>query len=208
MSSREQILKATSENQPQLVALPEIDFNALITYEDVVEQFELMLIRIGGTVIRYKKEETLLAHVDGHAENEVVLNMLAADEAQKEVINRLKSFELENVHTAYVRGSLGVAENGAVWITETAMVNRVLPFICQHLVIVLKADQVVATMHHAYQQINIAATGFGAFIAGPSKTADIEQSLVIGAHGARSLTLFLQISDWELTDFIFIINDK
>ena len=33
--------------------------------------------------------------------------------------------------------------------------------------------------------------GFGLFISGPSKTADIELALVIGAHGARSTMVFL-----------------
>jgi L-lactate dehydrogenase complex protein LldG len=46
-------------------------------------------------------------------------------------------------------------------------------------------------MHHAYQKIDIAKGGFGIFIAGPSKTADIEQSLVIGAHGARTATIYV-----------------
>ena len=92
---------------------------------------------------------------------------------------------------AYIKGSAGVAENGSVWIYESQMINRLLPFICQHLILIIEKRNIVATMHHAYQQINTAMEGFGVFIAGPSKTADIEQSLVIGAHDPRSLTVYL-----------------
>jgi L-lactate dehydrogenase complex protein LldG len=98
---------------------------------------------------------------------------------------------LEPVHKAFIKAGIGVAENGAVWVKESQMINRLLPFICQHLVIVLEKEKLVSTMHHAYQKINSFEEGFGVFIAGPSKTADIEQSLVIGAHGARSLTVYL-----------------
>ena len=83
------------------------------------------------------------------------------------------------------------AENGAVWITEELMGHRALPFITQHLAIVINANDIVPTMHQAYKRIGDARQGFGTFIAGPSKTADIEQSLVIGAHGSRSMTVFL-----------------
>ncbi len=96
-----------------------------------------------------------------------------------------------SVEKAFIRGSIGVAENGSIWLYESQMVNRLLPFICQHLVLVIEKKNIVATMHQAYQQIDAGKEGFGVFIAGPSKTADIEQSLVIGAHGARSLTVYL-----------------
>ena len=71
------------------------------------------------------------------------------------------------------------------------MINRLLPFICQHLILAIEKKKIVATMHQALQQIDTCKEGFGVFIAGPSKTADIEQSLAIGAHGARSMIVYL-----------------
>lgn len=97
--------------------------------------------------------------------------------------------ELQDVDLAIIPGELGVAENAAIWVTEDACVHRALPVITQHLILVLSTSQLVGNLHEAYQKIEIDRVGYGVFIAGPSKTADIEQSLVIGAQGARSLTI-------------------
>ena len=96
--------------------------------------------------------------------------------------------ELALVDVAILKAQFAVAENGAMWVTEREAMHRVLPFITQHLILVVEGG-IVPTMHEAYQRIAIDNTGFGVFIAGPSKTADIEQSLVIGAHGPRSLAV-------------------
>ncbi len=99
---------------------------------------------------------------------------------------------LENADLAVLRAHFGVAENGACWMTEDQMIERALPFITQHLALVLRRDAMVADMHTAYERIDgMSDYGFATFIAGPSKTADIEQSLVLGAHGPRSLIVFL-----------------
>jgi L-lactate dehydrogenase complex protein LldG len=98
--------------------------------------------------------------------------------------------DLRDVDLAIVAGELGVAENGAVWFTDRGLRHRVLPWIAQHLAIVLSGDRLVNDLHEAYERIAV-GEGFGCFISGPSKTADIEQALVIGAHGPRSATVFL-----------------
>lgn len=192
MSARENILNAIAMNQPELTALPVIDRNVLIRYEDDYVQFKTVLERIGGKValvqdITELKEQLIADKANGN----FVVNAIAA---LGDVDNQVSSFtasELEKVERAYIKGTVGVAENGAVWIYESQMVNRLLPFICQHLVLVIEKKDIVPTMHHAYNNIDVYKEGFGVFIAGPSKTADIEQSLVIGAHGARSTTIYV-----------------
>jgi L-lactate dehydrogenase complex protein LldG len=102
----------------------------------------------------------------------------------------MDGLSLAEVEVLEIDGEFGVAENGAIWLTEEALPHRVAPFICQHLVI--NVSKIVPNMHAAYAELNKPNSSFGLFLAGPSKTADIEQSLVIGAHGARSLTVVIR----------------
>jgi L-lactate dehydrogenase complex protein LldG len=99
--------------------------------------------------------------------------------------------DLADVDFAVLPGRIAVAENAAVWVTGDDVPHRVIFFIAQHIALVVPAGNVVHNMHEAYSRIRFEGSGFGCFISGPSKTADIEQSLVIGAHGARSITIFL-----------------
>jgi L-lactate dehydrogenase complex protein LldG len=69
--------------------------------------------------------------------------------------------------------------------------HRVTPFICENLILALAKDNIVANMHQAVKQVALQPGELGLFIAGPSKTADIEQALVVGAHGACSLNVYL-----------------
>ncbi|MGH7574532.1 MAG: LutC/YkgG family protein [Longimicrobiales bacterium] len=104
---------------------------------------------------------------------------------------------LADVDLFVCEAEFGVAENGAVWLPEYLMRVRAAPFIAQHLAVLLEEGMLVSDMHEAYERIRVnrpagaEPDGYGVFVAGPSKTADIEQSLVIGAHGPRSLTVLL-----------------
>jgi L-lactate dehydrogenase complex protein LldG len=192
MGARENILKAIAVNQPAWVELPVIDTAFTIGYEDSFTQFKTILESIGGKVeliwdVVALKEQLSAEKISGN----FVINTIKelGDVDQKAAF--LPAFELEKVQKAYVKGTVGVAENGAVWIYESQMINRLVPFICQHLILVIEKKNIVENLHQAYAKIDVSKEGFGVFIAGPSKTADIEQSLVIGAHGARSTTIYV-----------------
>jgi L-lactate dehydrogenase complex protein LldG len=189
MSSREKILSAIATNQPELVALPTIDINTVIRYEDNFIQFKTVLEGIGGKV-ELIQDISVVNNLFNAEKSIGKLIINTFDEVDKQIV-LLTSFELEKLDKVCIKGSLGVAENGSVWVYESQMFNRLLPFICQHLILVIDKKDIVPTMHHAYNKIDIAKEGFGIFIAGPSKTADIEQSLVIGAHGARTTTIYV-----------------
>ncbi len=192
MSAREDILKAIAANKPALVELPVIDSTKVIQYDDLVQQFKIVLQSIGGTAIEITDLESLKKELEAKkAAGELVVNRIAELGTVDDSIALLTATELAAVEIAYLKATLGVAENGSVWLYESQMGNRLLPFICQHLVIVIDRNSIVTTMHHAYKQVDTAKEGFGVFLAGPSKTADIEQSLVIGAHGARSLIVYI-----------------
>ena len=191
MTSRDKILTAVMLNQPELTALPTLSFPEEEGINPI-EKFITTLTGIGGQVINVSGYDAMKNHISKttNPNTRLITNITVLDDIAEMLIEHPGS--LQDVELAIIKAHFGVAENGAVWVTEDALGgHRVLPFICQHLAVVLSANDIVADMHRAYERIGDDAYGFGTFIAGPSKTADIEQSLVLGAHGARSMTVFL-----------------
>ena len=163
-----------------------------LTYPSMVEQFYFVMKQVGGEAIFLEKEENV---------NDFIKK---AYPGAKRIASNLKSItcatfnpddledpaELNGTDLAVIDGKIGVAENGAVWI-EQDVKQRAIYFIAEKLVILLDKNKIVNNMHEAYKLIDTGEYGFGTFISGPSKTADIEQALVMGAHGARDVTVVL-----------------
>lgn len=191
MNSREKILKEIAQNKPALVPLPSIDFE--ITNEGSVQKYLEVLHSIGGKGRVVEDWHEVLFYLQQSLADgiEVVNAIPQLAPYNVQAYANKEAAALENVHTVFLQGELAVAENAAIWVAESAMGNRMLPFICQQLVIVIREADIVATMHEAYTKVSVAKDGYGVFIAGPSKTADIEQSLVIGAHGPLGLQVFV-----------------
>ncbi len=187
--SREKILGKIRKNKPALHPLPAApEFSA--PTNDLLKAFTLVA-EGSGTNVRSTAEATLEQILDREYPGMERCYSRVPEYSSRglEEIRETDPFSLKDVDLAVFPGRLAVAENGAVWVSEAELGIRVSAFIAQHLALVVPRSRLVWNMHEAYRQINIDATGFGAFIAGPSKTADIEQSLVIGAQAARSLTV-------------------
>lgn len=192
MPSKETILTKIKANRPNLWPLPDVPiFETLATDK---KKLFIQILERGGSKVHCIDDSTQIHQVitTHFPEDKRMVTALPFLEGI-EGISTLHPDFYEGTEVAIIEGLIGVAENGALWVTEKELGNvRVLPFIAQHLVMVISEKNIVGTMHEAYKKLGLPTTvGFGVFIAGPSKTADIEQSLVIGAQGARSLLVIL-----------------
>lgn len=189
MSARDSILKRLCEVEAAECEMPQLD-SASICFEDKVAHFAEVVQAVGGEVVELQGSllETLVA---SGVDTENLISSL--EELRERAVNPdevADVHELGGEYTAVAHGTIGVAENGAVWVPVEGR-RKAHIFACQHLVIVLNRDNVVDTMESAVAQISLDNIGYGAFISGPSKTADIEQALVMGAHGAMKATIIL-----------------
>jgi len=192
MSSRDKILAVVKQNQPAASNLPVI-INYAQYYPDVVEKFIETLRFIGGAVMLVNDFEQVINIIKGNFANAQRIVSTCSELSFVAEVNIPVNdpHDLANVDLFITTSNLAVAENGAVWVTDNQLCARALPFIAQQIAVVIKKESIVPTMHDAYDIIAHADYGYAAFIAGPSKTADIEQSLVLGAHGPKTMTAFI-----------------
>jgi len=191
--SRESILNAIKKNKPELEILPEIDLEVFHEDIDLIETFISNVNFVGGSTVQLDNLENLDEEIIKRYPNAKHI-VSCSNKSQLATISISKETEphsLESIDLAIIAAQFGIAENGAVWISENDFIVRVLPFITNDLVLILSKKDICLHMHEAYNIISKRDKTFGLFLSGPSKTADIEQCLVIGAQGAVSLTVFL-----------------
>lgn len=192
MSSREKILEAVLKNQPSTTLLPDISmFKG--DNKDAVQNYSDVFKTIGGSAFLVDDMAAIKVFIQENFDvtKRIVTTLPELMDRAELLSATVDPYTYEDVELAVIRAHFAVAENGAVWLTEDIMGQRIIPYICQHLAVIISAESIVPTLHEAYEKIGIGDYGFGGFIGGPSKTADIEQALVLGAHGPLTMTVFI-----------------
>lgn len=192
MSSKNDILSAIRNHTGKRYDMPELTLEA-ITYEDKIAQFSEALKAAGGEAVLLQAGDNINDIIRRHFPNAVRIasNLPGITCATFNPDDLTDPRELDNTDLAIVEGHFGVAENGAVWITRQVK-HKALYFISNSLIMLIDKEAIVNNMHEAYQRTASAEYDFGIFISGPSKTADIEQALVLGAHGPVGVLVILK----------------
>jgi L-lactate dehydrogenase complex protein LldG len=190
--SRENILNTIKKNKPALAGLPVIAAENFKEEKNLKELFVQNVKATGGKAVFIKDKNDAVPHIRNLFKD--INNIISLSEGINittinSEITSVKEFD--KLELVVLDGQFGVAENGAVWISDKNIFHRSIPFITLHLILILNTEEIVENMHEAYERLSSFNEGYGVFISGPSKTADIEQSLVIGAQGPLSTTIFL-----------------
>ena len=194
MSNKDDILKRYRANVREKYDMPDLSDIKAITYPNPLVQFVKMTEMVGGQVIEVdpgRDVNVLIRELFPEAK-EIASNLPEITIATRNPDTVGRARDLNGTDVGIIRGSFGVAENACIWIPQT-MKEKAVCFISENLIIRLPKSQIVNNMHEAYKRIEFDKEydGYGTFISGPSKTADIAQVLVMGAQAARSATVLL-----------------
>ena len=175
---KEELLQKLRTNTKVQYDMPAMDDLHGITYADPYRQFAEMTKAVGGRIVEARKTDDLNQIIRNLYPDAKIFasNLPYISIAQRNPDTVTEAQELNGTDVGIVEGQLGKA----------------VCFISEYLVIILDKQNVVNNMHEAYSRIEMDPRyNFGTFISGPSKTADIEQALVMGAQAARGVTVLV-----------------
>ncbi len=202
MNSKQDILNRLRKNTRETYDMPDLSF-AKLTFEDPVAEFIHQTTTTAGAQLIEMHEGDDINDIirKAYPDAKVISSNIPTVKADRNPDDVAEAQDLDGTDVGVVEGGVACAENACVWVPMN-MKQKAICFISENLVIIVHRKNIVNNMHEAYEwlktrgsgiegQSETSKYGFGSFISGPSKTADIEQALVYGAQAAKGVTVVL-----------------
>ena len=181
-----------------------VDFKSSVYHdfeEDAVVQFALKLNEAAGTFIYCENEKTVIENMQVLVEQQKWTDLFAIDETVLSLLNEgdfkmtSNPEKFNDLKVGITRCDYLIARFGSVMVSSALSSGRRLFIYPEIHIVIAKASQVVAELKDALKGMKQKYAGkFPSqitVITGPSRTADIEKTLVMGAHGPKELYVFM-----------------
>ena len=167
--------------------------------EDDVSRFIRKLESVAGTISRVSSEDEIIPAITAYLQqHNIPLNIVSAS---SELLNKLvwpDDFTVEQRKatgsdvTVLTEAYAAVAETGSLVLLSGANSPTSLNFLPDNYLCILRRELLVKHIENIWQRLRQEYSGLPRainFITGPSRTADVEQTIQLGAHGPRRLHL-------------------
>ena len=182
------------------VSEPSIDNFFTSSEQDLVNTFKTAIEKIDG--------KFLIANTDVELENivkDVLIdtNVVCFDKELQQILEQnqisfSEKLDKESNPTGFIACEYLVARLGSVLTSSALKSGRELNIFPEHQVVFAKKEQLIYDIKDAIEGIKLkyeTLPSMISFATGPSRTADIEKTLILGAHGPKRLTIIYQNFD-------------
>lgn len=165
--------------------------------EDDVSRFIHKLESVAGTISRVSSEDDVVPAITAYLQqHDIPLKIVSAS---SELLNKLDwpgDFSVEQRTatgtdvTVLTEAYAGVAETGSLVLLSGADSPTSLNFLPDNYLCILRRELLLKYIEDVWQRLRQEDNGLPRainFITGPSRTADVEQTIQLGAHGPRRL---------------------
>jgi L-lactate dehydrogenase complex protein LldG len=216
MSAREAILKRLRERTDGALTAPSSDFSVVTgrgwSADERLERFERLITSVHGEVIHTTQatwSDALLEVLQAKGVKRLALGrehpvaaearqaLAGGDVALVDADRDIEAWQREQFDSvdAGLTSSRGaIAETGSLWLWPTPDEPRLISLVPPIHIAVLDADTLADTFFDVIEAHSWAGglPTNALLISGPSKTADIEQTLAYGVHGPRELVVLVR----------------
>ena len=214
VTSREKILKkirkALIHKSTQEIGDVDLDSEIYVASDEPLEiQFAQNFSALNGKFVFCENEVEFIENFEFFVKDNNWKNIYCLEPSIKKIFEK-GQIPYSDKEEDFAQTDIGVtlcecliARTGSIIITSKQASGRRLPVYSNYHIVIAYTSQLVKSIKDALKFIREKYTGqipsMITTITGPSKTADIEKTLVQGAHGPKEVFVFL-IDDIPLTD--------